>query len=238
MTKRPVFKINAHSPFFKESNIEFQFLSGYGMSEQIKSMKNLHQAYHRRFPEDRILEVSTRSETPLGTQLSAFNLLFRHQALTHPIPVENVFQSGKVFEYGGPYTDLLEKTPREAKKDSRLRSSGNLKEFRLMGESFPLEPKTFFYDWIYINALHQNPELAGQLKEYQAFTDIAFNPAGSINCQARSCAIYVSLCLSGQLEQALHSRNNFLAIVYGRQDKPEIAEYQEDQGKQLSFDDM
>ncbi len=239
MAKRPVFKIGTNIPFFREINTEFQFFPGFSMAQQKKSMESLHQAYNRLFPEDKILEVSTRSEAELGTQLSAFNLLFRHQALPAPVPVENVFQSGKVFEHGGPYTDLLNKTPREAKKDSRLRESGNLTAFCFMGENFPLEPKTFFYDWIYINALNQNPELAEQLVKYQAFTDIAFNPARSVNCQARSCAIFVSLKLSGRLEQALHSRKNFLALVYGRPEPETSAEAQPSaEGKQLSFEDM
>lgn len=43
--------------------------------------------------------------------------------------VETAFQGSKVFEKGGPYVDLLNGTSRDAKKDMRLKESGNLIEF-------------------------------------------------------------------------------------------------------------
>ena len=39
-----------------------------------------------------------------------------------------------------------------------------------------LNPKTIFYDWLYINAVLENPLLAAELLKYNAFTDIEFNP--------------------------------------------------------------
>lgn len=62
-------------------------------------------------------------------------------------------------------------------------------------------PRTAFYDWLYINALIENPQLAEKLNGYDGFTDIAFNPDKGINCQARSAALYVSLAKLGVLEQ-------------------------------------
>lgn len=50
--------------------------------------------------------------------------------------------------------------------------------------------------------------------EYDAFTDIAFNPQKSINCQAEAAAIYVSLKKQGLLEEALKDKENFRKIVY------------------------
>ena len=50
--------------------------------------------------------------------------------------------------------------------------------------------------------------------EYDAFTDIAFNPQKSINCQAEAAAVYVSLKRQGLLEAALNNRADFLKIVY------------------------
>ena len=87
--------------------------------------------------------------------------------------------------------------------------------FVLNGISFSLTPKTFFYDWLYINALLEKETLAVELTQFDAFTDIEFNPNKSINCQARSAAIFVSLSKTGFMEKALSSPEQFKQIVYG-----------------------
>jgi hypothetical protein len=51
--------------------------------------------------------------------------------------------------------------------------------------------------------------------EYNAFTDIEFNPDKSINCQAEAAAIYVSLVNKNALKQALVSVDSFEKVVYG-----------------------
>jgi type I restriction enzyme M protein len=48
--------------------------------------------------------------------------------------------------------------------------------------------------------------------EYDSFTDIEFNPEKSINCQAKSCALFVSLHREGYLTQALNSPEDFIAM--------------------------
>ena len=50
----------------------------------------------------------------LGVKLSAFNLKLNGYTL------ENIFQSSKVFSNGGPYRDLMNVAPKEAKRDGRL----------------------------------------------------------------------------------------------------------------------
>ena len=60
--------------------------------------------------------------------------------------VENAFQAGKVFRHGGPFLDLLQKTPRDSKRDPRLSLSGDLSGFRLEGEHWPTFPLTAFYE--------------------------------------------------------------------------------------------
>ena len=80
---------------------------------------------------------------------------------------------------------------------------------------FPLNPPTYFYDWLYVNALNQHPEYHKKLLEFDAFTDIMFNPEKQINCQAKSVAIFVSLYKTGMLKEALKDRESFLKIVYG-----------------------
>ena len=63
-----------------------------------------------------------------------------------------------------------------------------------------------------------NPSLVAQIKNYNVFTDIEFNHEKSINCQARSVAIFVGLLKNGLLEKALSNIENFKKIVY--KDKP------------------
>ena len=81
----------------------------------------------------------------------------------------------------------------EAKKDARLMNSGQLISFDFEGKRWNLEPKTLFYDYIYIRALLENARLIKEILQYDIFTDIEFNPQKSINCQARSVAIFVGL---------------------------------------------
>lgn len=102
------------------------------------------------------------------------------------LTVETAFQGSKVFEGKRQYTDLYAKDPRVAKTDPRLKSSGALMRFHFEDSDWPLQPKTAFYDWLYLLALADNPELAEDLLQFAAFTDIMFNPKKSFNCQAHA----------------------------------------------------
>ena len=77
------------------------------------------------------------------------------------------------------------------------------------------KPKTAFFYQLYIKALLANPELAAEVLEFDAFTDIEFNPNRQINCQAAAAAFYVSLCRTGKLDEAMSSREAFLKL-HGR----------------------
>jgi len=48
------------------------------------------------------------------------------------------------------------------------------------------------------------------------FSDIEFNPKKSINCQARTCAVLVSLVRLDLIDEALSSKDRFIEIVYGK----------------------
>ena len=159
-----------------------------------------------------LLEVSTKSLTYAGVMLSAFNLTIQFSA-GHATPVESAFQGSKVFESGGPYCDLYEMPGARSKKDSRLKTSGRLKGFSFNGEFWPLEPKTAFYDWLYIKAVHSRTELHSELLTHNGFTDIEFNPKKSINCQARSCALYVALSRRSLVERVIGNRDEFLKLL-------------------------
>lgn len=213
MAIRPVFEAAADGRFCVRKNVEFEFFSGFSDKQQKRCINSLHQAYLAENNGKRVLEISSRSENEFGVALSAFHLTVRAKS-GKEYSVESLFQAGKVFEQGGPYVDLLEVSSKAAKKDERLKSSGALVGFRLNGQDFETEPKTYFYDWLYINVLHLHEDLTAALMEYDAFTDIAFNPQKSLNCQAEAAAIYVSLKRQGMLGEALKSKEQFKKIVF------------------------
>lgn len=190
-TARPIFIPLRENIGVIEKNIEFDWHMGMSSEVRKRSIHSLHQeAKKQGF--NKILEASSKSEQRIGIQLSAFFL----KNITN-YPVENLFQSSKVFENGGPYRDLLTVTPREAKKDSRLKESGNMIKFSFNDKDFPLEPKSLFYDWLYLNVLFsdRNSDLREEFfdNHFDAFSDIEFNPNKSFSCQARTLALCVSL---------------------------------------------
>ena len=207
MAKRKTFVVSLND-IFEEKEIEFVFYSGFSTTQKQKSIESLHNAIKELYYDAEILEISSKSPIELGRKLSAFNLKLDGIAL------ENIFQSSKVFEYGGPYEDLLSKTPIEAKKDPRIKDSGRIIGFKYQGINYPTIPKTLFYDWMYCQALYSDKELMSLIINYDFFTDIEFNHEKSLNCQARSAAIFVSLYQKGLLEECLADIVKFEECVY------------------------
>ncbi len=214
MAARPIF-IPAFegAAFVRTKHLEFQWSPGMAVSQKQKSVDALHAVANKLNGIAKVLEVSSKSRSELGVALSAFNLTFTTIKYNHTFSVECAYQSSKRFEHGGPYTDILGMSSIEAKKDDRLRSSGRLLGFRFFGVNWALEPQTAFYDWLYINALKKQPNLAHEIMSYSAFTDIEFNPERSINCQAYSAALYVSLSKRGLLDEATSSKDAFLRMI-------------------------
>ncbi|SMF95086.1 hypothetical protein SAMN02949497_2431 [Methylomagnum ishizawai] len=211
MAKRPVF-----IPVFKQDHLvdeiqtDFEWNPGFSVSQKKKNVAALHDAAKRKgfFP---LLEVSTKSEELLGQRLSAFSLKIKSNI--GEISVEAAFQGSKVFENGGPYTDIYTKESREAKRDERLKQSGKLIKFNYFGQEWPLIPKTAFYDWLFLTALQPHQEYLKRLFKYKGFTDIEFNPEKSINCQARTCALLVSLLKLDLMDKALATQDSFISFV-------------------------
>ena len=227
MAVRPVFVVSLDSRYCIRKNVEFEFFSGFSDKQKRRSICSLHQEYLKDNKGKKILEISSKSEDELGVSLSAFNLMIKTKN-GKEFSVESAFQASKVFERGGPYKDLLDVPSNKAKRDERLKNSGKIVSFRIDGKEFATEPKTYFYNWLYINTLHLHDRLTEQLIEYDAFTDIAFNPQKSINCQAEAAAIYVSLVKQGLLEEALKNKDRFKEVVYPKK-------IEEIEGVQLSF---
>lgn len=215
MATRPVFvPKRTLSAYVREVPVEFQWFPGMAPSQKQKSIAALHAAAKARIGVSRILEISSKSKERIGVKLSAFNLSLPLSS-GRRVAVEVVYQASKRFERGGPFIDLLDGSSRDAKGDERLQTSGRLLSFQQDDDKWPLEPRTAYYDWLYLKALHANPDLAGQLLQYEAFTDIEFNPEKSVNCQARSAALFVSLEKEGLLERLLGSKKAFLAGFSG-----------------------
>ncbi|EOB3674069.1 hypothetical protein ACHELX_000877 [Vibrio vulnificus] len=212
MAQRPIFISSDIFPFVDENTIDFEWHKGLAASQKKKSIKSLHTVALERFKDLTILEISTKSDNPLGVQLSAFNLMINLRS-NKKVPLENVFQAAKVFEHGGPFKDLLFMSAKEAKSDIRLKGSGELTGFFSNGKTWPLMPKTIFYDWLYLNAIKLDQSLSSKIINFNAFTDIEFNPKKSFNCQARSAALYVSLVKMGKLEDCLSSPDDFISLM-------------------------
>jgi type I restriction enzyme M protein len=211
MASRPVFFAAPDRPGFVECReVDFTWYAGFSVAQKQRSIRSLHESAGADGP---LLEISSKSTEALGVALSAFHLMV--ETVDGEVPLECAFQGSKVFAGGGPFRDLFEASPRDAKRDDRLRSSGPLVGFDFGGDSFPLEPKTFFYDWLYATAVARVPEYRAELPGYVGFTDIEFNPKRSLNCQAQSAARYAGLSAAGKLAAALEGPEQFRRVVWG-----------------------
>lgn len=209
MAKRIVFETKLSKPYFKKIFIDASFPKGWLYKPEL-AIKEVNDMY--KIKTDATVdpfEVSSAADNELGVKLSAFNLKNKDGKT-----VECIFQSSKKFENGGPYLDLLDVSSNVAKKDKRLRTSGNLVAFVLNGKEYPLIPRTAFYDFVYISALLENKDLCENLDNYNAFSDIWFNPDKSLNCQAEAMALYRGLKQANKLDKAMASFDEFVNEVF------------------------
>lgn len=214
MARRPVFvPAGPEAGWVRVVTPEFEWYPGLARAQMQRSIASLHRAAAAAGL-DPVLEISSKSPDPLGVELSAFNLRLSVDAARRAT-VEAAYQGSKVFAGGGPYTDLFDLPSREAKLDPRVRSGGPLTAFEFQRVRWPLEPATVFYDSLYLRALSENPVLADQLTRFAAFTDIVFNPAKSINCQAHAAALYVALRRAGAINAALRNPEEMIRQVSG-----------------------
>ena len=192
--KRPVFmpRVNSEN-LVKTDMVRFERHVGFASRQKKKSINDMHQVIRKKYGFNHVLELSSKSGNKLSFLLSPLSLKLTNENGGEPYSVENAFQSSMVFEDGGPYTDLLSAPPRQAKKDERLITSGELIGYNYFGMEWSVEPLTTFYDWLYVNALKQNPQLHEEVMQYQAFTDMEFNPKKSIHSSAYALAMFVAL---------------------------------------------
>lgn len=117
MAQRPFYMPNLKNTgeFILEDKVEFNFFTGFALSQKQKSIISFHDSIKNYIGFDtKILEISSKSLDILGVNLSAFNLKIR---LKNGIvsTVESVFQGSKVFENGGPFAALYNDSSRNAK---------------------------------------------------------------------------------------------------------------------------
>lgn len=205
MAKKVCFIVHDKAVYI-EKIIEYEHVKGMAFSQKQKNVLSFHKSIQDKYPLLKILEISTKSNNPLGVQLSAFNLKLNEKS------IESIYQSSKVFENDVQYSFLIDYSPREAHRFISDRDLGKLTKFRYNDIDFPLEPKSLFYDYIYIMALTKIPNIANKLKEYDIFTDIEFNEKRQVNCQARACAIYSYLLRTNTFDIYLKSLDKFKEI--------------------------
>jgi len=64
----------------------------------------------------------------------------------------------------------------------------------------------------------KNYKLREDILKFNAFTEIEFNPhKDEVNCQAKSCVIYVSLVKQNLIDKALKDKDSFINLFSGYQ---------------------
>jgi len=228
MAKRPIFlstQIKNNNEYFNAEIIDFKWHPGYSVSQKRKSIHSLHENFIQKFPEKKVLEISTKSENQIGVELSAFNLKINHSKYGM-MPIECAYQGGKVFKYDIQLIDMYSLNPYKLKKDGRLQNLGKIIGFEFDGEEFNINPSGLFYNWIYIKALNQNLRLKNELIKFDAFTDIEYNPSKSLNCQAKACALFVSLYNSDMIDIATNDIKAFISVQKNVQKEDKIGSFE------------
>ena len=219
MATRPVFipHVRSEQAAVRQVSVSFAWHPGLAPARKRLNVAAMHAAIHATLPElHRPLEVSSKSQVPLGVSLSAFNLTVASTKSGGVACVESLYQASKVFATGGPYPRLYTRPAREVRQAIKCHAGQALVAFDLHGVRWSLEPRLSFYCWVYCQSLHRNPGLAAALESYDCFTDIEFNPARSVNCQAYAVALYAALARAGRLKQALAAPPAFLALFGDR----------------------
>lgn len=217
MAERPIFLPHSATPYVQEKTISFKWHAGMSRAQAQRSIAELH-ASAAAAGYAPLLEISSKGTEALGVGLSAFNLRF-----TAPdgrtLSVESAYQGSKVFKGGEHFPDLYGAPSRDAKLDERVKGRSDIASFDFFGVAWPGQPITAFYDWLYLQALAQHPDLLEALAAYAGFTDIAFNPQKSAACQARCAAMALGMQQAGVWEEALQGQGAFLECLEGRQKK-------------------
>ena len=206
MAEKSVFISKVEYPFFEEVHVNIDWFGGFALSQKRKCQIGLHQNFLMEYPKEKILEISS-SLMSLGAKLSAMHL--NKRTLKGITTVESAFQSSRIYGDGakriGPFPEYRFLPGRECKKlVKEAAKEMHSYQYELDGLTFyaPAHHISQFYDFLYLNALlePENEEVKNKLlqEKYTAFTDLATK---SLNCQARSAAIFVGLVRAGMIDE-------------------------------------
>ena len=140
----------------------------------------------------RVLEISSRSDEPLGRRLSAMHLRAPGPDGDRGLPVESVYQAAKCYGDGGPDDQPIPNGYDAKRHDRERRGAGPLRGFHHQGTFWPAASGSAFYDRLWIQAA----AAAGagrELGRFDAYTDQFHRPGQALACQARSAAMLVGL---------------------------------------------
>ena len=194
-------------PFYEQIDVSIDWFGGFALSQKRKCEIGLHMNFNAAYPNIRALEVSSSSLMSLGARLSARNLSKR--TLRGVSSVESSFQSSRIYSDGnqtvGPFPKYLFLPGKECKALVKQASLGmHSYQYYFDGMTFyaPNHHISLFYDFLYLNALlePENQEVKNELlsSDYMAFSDLATK---SLNCQARSAAIFRGLVMAGLIDE-------------------------------------
>lgn len=118
------------------------------------------------------------------------------------------------------YLEPISNNPRELKSllkaFMKANKNAKLSHFAYKGEIFETNAgvansESYFYDFLYFRALRENFSKSEirQILQYDIFTDIEFNHKVSINCQARSCALYRYALLNDKVYFYMENKEHF-----------------------------
>ena len=111
MASRPIYVPSKKAPFVNVYMPEFSWSGGFSITQKQKNITALHEAFTKRFPDYKILEISSKSMQQVGKQLSAFNLMKEVPSIGKHVPVECVFQGGQSFFRRWPLYRLVYLVP-------------------------------------------------------------------------------------------------------------------------------
>lgn len=181
---------NIESPVI-EKDIDFDFTNGYYRGTKTNNMKSLKKVcIENGYKNSKLLEISTVSDNDFGKKLSALNLNIK-------------LNSGKFM------------TVEEIYQISKKSNKGHIEYFEFGGRKFQNEPKTMYYDYIYMLALYTHKEYWEYLENYRYFTDVFFNRERQINTQARAAAIFKTFLGNTDYLGLLENSNDFKEYYKG-----------------------
>ncbi len=211
MAQKSVYITKEKYPYFEEIGVNCTWFGGFSQAQKLRCIISVHENFKAAYPEYRICKISGASPIQTGRELSAMSLKKYVPSKNNYYCLESVFQTSRIYtnpqtgETAGPFREFLSLDGKTCKKKVKELSNGwHSCKYDFEGIICPIPNFhiSLFYDWIYMNALLEdaNKSVREKLLEsgYNAFTDLA---TSSLNSQARSCAIFISIAKQGFLER-------------------------------------